>query len=58
MPISVLLSGIITRYVKGNLGLGLNLICFFFNGLGVESAYYSLSRHILIDAACTRSILY
>lgn len=36
VPFSVLLSGFITRYVPGNLGIVLNLACLFVNGLGVS----------------------
>jgi MFS family permease len=35
VPVSVLFAGIITHYVGGNVGLGLNLVCLFLNGLGV-----------------------
>jgi hypothetical protein len=35
VPVSVLCSGFITHYVEGNIGLTLNLVCLFFNGLGV-----------------------
>jgi len=35
LPITVLASGLITRYIPGTLGLVLNLICFFINGIGV-----------------------
>lgn len=36
VPLSVLFSGLTTHYVGGMLGLTLNLICLFFNGLGVS----------------------
>ena len=35
LPITVLASGLITKYIPGTLGLALNLICFFINGIGV-----------------------
>lgn len=35
-PLSVLGSGLLTQYVPGKVGLTLNLICLFFNGLGVR----------------------
>ncbi|KAH8100315.1 MFS general substrate transporter [Cristinia sonorae] len=35
-PLSVLLSGIFITYVDGTLGIVLNLIAFFINGLGVD----------------------
>ncbi|KIM79780.1 hypothetical protein PILCRDRAFT_73747 [Piloderma croceum F 1598] len=39
VPVSVLCSGIITHYVEGNVGLALNLVCLFFNGLGVGNLF-------------------
>ncbi|KAF8638900.1 hypothetical protein AX17_001951 [Amanita inopinata Kibby_2008] len=36
VPLSLLLSGLITRYVGGPIGLTLNLICLFLNGIGVD----------------------
>ncbi|TFY79438.1 hypothetical protein EWM64_g4574 [Hericium alpestre] len=36
VPMSVLLSGAITQYVHGTLGIVLNLVCLFVNGLGVD----------------------
>ena len=35
VPVSVLISGILTEYVPGTLGLVLNLVCLFVSGLGV-----------------------
>lgn len=35
VPLSVLISGILTEYIPGTLGLVLNLVCLFINGLGV-----------------------
>jgi hypothetical protein len=43
VPISVLCSGVITHYVGGNFGLGLNLVCLFFNGLGVRLTWQPFS---------------
>jgi hypothetical protein len=38
VPVSVLLSGLITQFVEGQrVGLVLNLICFFINGFGVRT---------------------
>jgi hypothetical protein len=34
-PLSVLAAGFITQYVEGPVGLVLNLVCLFLNGLGV-----------------------
>ncbi|KAL5533973.1 hypothetical protein ACEPAG_433 [Sanghuangporus baumii] len=36
VPMSILSSGITTRYVSGRIGVVLNLIFLFFNGLGVD----------------------
>ena len=36
VPLSVLAIGVITHYVKGRLGLTLNLVCLFVNGFGVS----------------------
>ena len=36
VPISVTLSGFTTAYVDGTLGLVINLVCFFTNGVGVS----------------------
>ena len=36
VPISVLTFGLVNKFVDGNLGLGLSLVCLFFNGLGVS----------------------
>ena len=35
VPLSVLISALLTEYVPGTLGLMLNLICLFVSGLGV-----------------------
>lgn len=36
VPLSVCLSGLITMNIAGPLGLVLNLLCFFMNGIGME----------------------
>ena len=36
VPLSVLISGLLTEYVPGTLGLVLNLICLFVSGFGVK----------------------
>ncbi|KAJ7782795.1 MFS general substrate transporter [Mycena metata] len=36
VPLSVVFCGLITTYIPGPLGLTLNLISFFFNGIGVD----------------------
>ena len=35
VPLAVLISGLLTEYVPGTLGLTLNLLCLFISGLGV-----------------------
>jgi hypothetical protein len=35
VPLSVLISGLLTEYVPGTLGLVLNLVCLFADGMGV-----------------------
>lgn len=36
IPLSMVLSGIVTEYIDGPIGLTLNLVCFFLNGFGVR----------------------
>ncbi|KAK0190826.1 MFS general substrate transporter [Armillaria mellea] len=36
VPLSVLISGLVTHFVEGKVGLILNLFCFFVNGIGVD----------------------
>ncbi len=36
VPLSMVLSGIVTKYVDGPIGLALDLACFFLNGFGVS----------------------
>lgn len=36
VPLSVFAMGVITQYIEGRLGLALNLVCLFVNGLGVS----------------------
>ncbi|KAJ6540049.1 hypothetical protein DFH09DRAFT_1323305 [Mycena vulgaris] len=68
VPTSILASGLITTFVPGRLGLVLNLICFFVNGVGVDtvlspnSAYcvdvlHSRSAEVMAAGAGVRSIL-
>jgi len=54
VPLSVLCSGLITHYIEGRLGLGLNLICLFFNGLGVDFVL-SPSASYAVDIMHARS---
>ena len=39
VPCSILFSGLVTQYIKGNVGLVLNLILLFLNGLGVRQLF-------------------
>ena len=48
VPVPVLCSGIITHYGGGNVGLGLNLVCLFFNGLGVGHVPPEFIQHVMI----------
>jgi hypothetical protein len=47
VPVSALLSGITTQYVEGTVGLVINLVCLFVNGLGV--GYESLGRNFHLN---------
>lgn len=38
VPLSILFSGLLTQFVPGTLGLTLNLLCLFINGLGVRAS--------------------
>jgi hypothetical protein len=40
VPLSILASGLVIRYVDGRLGLILNLISMFFSGLGVRELFF------------------
>ena len=49
IPLTLIASGLTTQYIPGPLGLTLNLICFFFNGIGVSwSMFDDLSLAILM----------
>ncbi|KAJ7908793.1 MFS general substrate transporter [Mycena leptocephala] len=67
VPLSFFASGVITTFVGGRVGLVLNLVCFFFNGVGVDmvlspgSAYsvdviHSRSAEVMAAAAGVRSL--
>jgi hypothetical protein len=45
VPLSVLAFGLVNRFVDGNLGLGLSLVCLFFSGVGVSG---TVTTHIKI----------
>ena len=36
IPLSLLAFGLVNRFVDGNLGMGLSLVCLFINGGGVS----------------------
>jgi hypothetical protein len=46
VPLSVGASGLIMTYVGGPIGLSLNLLCLFLNGVGVSSSSYVLSPYV------------
>ncbi|KAF9265953.1 MFS general substrate transporter [Marasmius fiardii PR-910] len=54
VPLSVLGVGLITHYVSGPVGLILNMICFFFNGFGVDMVLSPCSAYI-VDIMHSRS---
>ncbi|KAF7777737.1 hypothetical protein Agabi119p4_3809 [Agaricus bisporus var. burnettii] len=67
-PLSVLGCGLVTHYVPGKVGLALNMLFFFFNGLGVDivlspiAAYsvdimHSRSAEVMACANGSRSLL-
>jgi len=68
VPFSVLFSGLFTQFVEGPIGLVLNLICLFINGIGVilalapTSAYgvdvmRSRSAEVIATTAGSRHLL-
>ncbi|KAJ6558447.1 MFS general substrate transporter [Mycena vulgaris] len=54
VPLSIVLCGLLTQFVEGPLGLFLNLVCFFFNGLGVDLVL-SPSSAYSVDVMHSRS---
>lgn len=60
VPLSVFISGLLTEYVPGTLGLTLNLVCLFVNGFGVILITSFVLSFVLIlgllDRYCTRSL--
>ena len=49
VPLSTLGCGFLTTYVPGKIGLALNLICLFVNGLGVKSPFLGLWFSYIAD---------
>ncbi|KAF5349702.1 hypothetical protein D9756_008837 [Leucocoprinus leucothites] len=47
LPITVLASGLITKYVPGKLGLALNFVCFFLNGVGCDIALTPCGAYVV-----------
>ncbi|KAF9261790.1 hypothetical protein L218DRAFT_472856 [Marasmius fiardii PR-910] len=47
VPLSTLGIGIVTHYVSGRLGLVLNILCLFFNGLGIEMVASPSSAYVI-----------
>ncbi|CAL1703109.1 unnamed protein product [Somion occarium] len=45
VPISVLLFGFVTEYIEGRLGIVLDLVCLFINGLGVDLVLAPISAY-------------
>jgi MFS family permease len=60
VPLSVLISGLLTEYVPGTLGLTLNLVCLFVNGFGVILITSFVLSFVLIlgllDRCCIQSL--
>lgn len=70
VPVPILVSGLVTRYVPGTLGMGINLACLFINGVGVSPCYlenksrlnnfrwiwYSLLLHHIMWTSCTNRV--
>ncbi|KIJ66098.1 hypothetical protein HYDPIDRAFT_151933 [Hydnomerulius pinastri MD-312] len=53
-PLSIAASGLLTAYVDGPVGLGLNLFCLFFNGAGVDFVLNPINSYT-VDLLQTRS---
>lgn len=53
-PLSVLISGLLTQYVHGWIGLSLNLVCLLFNGIGID-VVLSPSSAYFVDIMHSRS---
>jgi len=54
VPFSVLASGLVTQFIEGKIGLVLNLVCLFINGLGVDLVL-SPSAAYIVDVMHARS---
>ncbi|KAL1742648.1 major facilitator superfamily domain-containing protein [Schizophyllum fasciatum] len=45
VPLTLIASGLTTHFVSGSLGLALNLVWFFFNGIGIDGALSPLGSY-------------
>ncbi|KAG1819858.1 major facilitator superfamily domain-containing protein, partial [Suillus subaureus] len=54
VPLSVGASGLITTYVEGPIGLSLNLLCLFMNGMGVDFVFNPIASYN-VDVMHSRS---
>ncbi|CCM04535.1 uncharacterized protein FIBRA_06716 [Fibroporia radiculosa] len=54
VPLSVLFAGLTTQFVPGRLGIVLNLLCLFMNGLGVDLTLSPINTY-LVDIMQSRS---
>ena len=52
VPMSILLSGFITHFIPGTLGIVLNLMCLFMNGIGVS--VFSFFFELLLKFCLTK----
>ncbi|KAG1737898.1 major facilitator superfamily domain-containing protein [Suillus paluster] len=58
VPLSVGLSGLITTYIAGPLGLVLNLLCLFMNGVGVDFVLTPIgSYNIDVLQSCSAEVI-
>ena len=44
LPLSLLSFGLVNRFVDGNLGLGMSLVCLFVNGAGVSGQVWDITE--------------
>jgi len=54
IPLSVLTFGLVNKFVDGNLGLALSLVCLFSTGLGVDMTFGACVAY-LVDVMHSRS---
>ncbi|GBE82904.1 MFS general substrate transporter [Sparassis crispa] len=54
VPCSILFSGLTTRFVAGRVGIALNLVCLFMNGIGVDLVLSPLAAY-MVDVMHSRS---